>query len=98
MEVTRDEYLKALDIVEAYHKQVFLFDAQLLRKNAKTKIRDWDKFWECSTRLQNNLQCMIFPKTREPIEYIEDITRKLFMKQRNVGRKSWIEFSKLRGY
>ena len=86
--ITRKDYIEALDVVEAYHKQ--LLDLSPLRK---TKIKDWDKLKEGSGRLHKTLIGM-----DSGIEYIEDFTSSTFLKHRNAGKKSWAEFKELRGY
>jgi len=84
--ITREKYNRALDVVEAYQEQLFIYHRN------KTPIEDWRKLRECSTRLQN-----ILIGTWNPIaiKYIEDITFKNFMRLRNAGRKSWYEFQEL---
>ena len=93
--ITRKDYNEALDVVEAYHKQLFTC-SDSLRDYGKTKILDWDKLKECSTRLYNVLTEMSQPHYE--IEYIEDFTSSTFLKHRNAGKKSWMEFERLRGY
>jgi hypothetical protein len=54
--ITREEYNKALDIVEAYHKQLFIDSVSgSLRDLSNTPVLKWDKFRKCSTRLQTAL-------------------------------------------
>tara|TARA_R110000803_G_scaffold61223_4_gene120997 strand:- start:5336 stop:5614 length:279 start_codon:yes stop_codon:yes gene_type:complete len=91
--ISREEYNKALDIVEAYQKQIF-------GNGYKTKVNEWNKLSGCSARLSNILEgkYLTTSQLRYKIEYIEDITKKTFKKQRNAGLKSWNEFVELRGY
>ena len=100
--ITREEYNKALDIVEAYQKQIFTTKIEdELERNSKTKVRDWDKLSSCSTRLYNILTGWIrnnFSGQKFEIEYIEDITKKSFKKHIYAGQVSWTEFKELRGY
>jgi len=94
--ITREEYNKALDIVEAYQKQLFIGNVSVsLKDNGKTLVEDWDKLHECSKRLGNvllNQYNEFLPK------YIEDFSKKGFMRFRNAGKVSWYEFTTLRGY
>lgn len=94
--ITREEYNKALDIVEEYHKQMFIGINSL--KNDKTLIEGWDKLNDCPGRLQRALNHMYNAIKDEEVIYIEDVTKKIFMKQPSVGKKAWQVFTKLRGY
>ena len=99
--ITREEYNKALDIVEAYQKQLFIGDVSVsLRDNGKTLIEDWDKLHECSSRLTNILMPPEYLKQYKKYlpKYIEDFSKKGFMRLRNAGKASWHEFTTLRGY
>ncbi len=99
--ITREDYNKALDIVEAYHKQIAISG---LRDNGKTKLYEWAMESDCSTRLRNALtgrwQRQNNPNYVQPegLEYLEDVKEVVFMRIRNAGRKAWDEFVKLRGY
>ena len=84
--ITREDYNKALDIVESYHEQLFKENNSI-----KTYWQNWSKLDHCSIRLRNGI-------LRYPNLYLEDITPALFNRLRNVGKKSWYEFVKLRGY
>ena len=54
--ITREEYNKALDIVEAYHKQLFIDSvSDNLRNLGNTPALKWDKLHECSARLRSAL-------------------------------------------
>ena len=105
--ITRKEYLKALDIVEAYHEQLNL---QIVSSSngGKTSIEHWllENRDKCSERLINiitdekiKLTRGYYGKTLEGgFKYIEDITEKIFLIQRNAGKKTWEEFVSVRGY
>jgi hypothetical protein len=97
--ITREEYNKALDIIEGYHIQIFKIDLTLLKNNNKTKIEDWEKYNQCSTRLRNGITnvCRVMNREKVLVEYIEDITKKDFCKARYLGIKTWREFEHLRG-
>ena len=90
--ITREEYNKALDIVEAYHKQLFIDSVSgSLRDLGKTEWTKWTKLnSDCSTRLRNIILA-------NPDFYLEDMTYDLFRRFRNSGDKTWNEFLELRG-
>jgi hypothetical protein len=90
--ITREEYNKALDIVEAYHKQLFIGGVSgSLRDLGKTEWTKWDKLnTDCSIRLRNIILA-------NPDLYLEDITYNVFIRCRNSGEKTWKEFTELRG-
>tara|TARA_R110000765_G_scaffold103664_2_gene193133 strand:+ start:519 stop:815 length:297 start_codon:yes stop_codon:yes gene_type:complete len=97
--ITREEYNKALDIVEAYQKQLFSVSGSLI-DNGKTLIENWDKLKKCSTRLTNILtptEHTEWYKKNLP-KYIEDVKKKGFYRLRNAGDVSWKQFTTLRGY
>ena len=98
--ITREEYNKALDIVEAYHKQLFIDSvSDNLMNLANTPVLRWDKFHKCSTRLRSALKEADHYNTKYGWNYfIETIDRDSFMKIRNAGEKTWAEFVGLRGY
>lgn len=85
--ITIEEYNKAVNIVEKYHKQV---ENKIRAK--KTLACEWYKLDECSTRLRGLLMFRLGE------DYIEDINYEKFKRTRNAGSKSWYEFEKLRGY
>ena len=98
--ITREEYNKALDIVEAYHKQLFIDSVSgNLRDLANTPVLKWDKFHECSARLRSALiLAAYYNKEYGDNYFIETIDRNSFRKIRNAGGKTWAEFVRLRGY
>jgi len=88
--ITREEYNKALDIVEQYHQQLVLKKADIILFEQK----DWT-YWEklnteCSIRLKNII-------LSNPHFNLEDMHERLFLRLRNAGRKTWTEFIELRG-
>ena len=88
--ITREEYNKALDIVEQYHQQLVLKKADMILFEQK----DWT-YWEklnteCSIRLKNII-------LSNPHFNLEDRNERLFLRLRNAGRKTWREFIELRG-
>ena len=102
--ITREEYNSALDLVEAYHKQLFIGITGNARDNAKTLVEDWSELPKCSTRLYHALvgrgryTGYGYEKSHQPFKYIEDVNKSGFMKLRDVGQVSWTEFVELRGY
>lgn len=88
--ITREDYNKALDIVEAYHKHIGVV-SRSLRDLGKIEWTKWNKLnTDCSVRLRNIILA-------NPDFYLEDITYDLFKKFRNSGDKTWSEFIELRG-
>ena len=98
--ITREEYNKALDIVEAYHKQLFIDSvSDSLRDLGNTPVLKWDKFQECSMRLKSALILADSYNAEYGYNYfIETIDRDSFRRIRNAGNKTWAEFVRLRGY
>ena len=97
--ITREEYNKALDTVEAYHKQLFIDSVgSSLRNLANTPVLKWDKFHQCSTRLQTALRTADrYNREYDCNYFIETMSWNEFRKIRNAGRKCWAEFIELRG-
>ena len=89
--IKREDYLNALELIDQYHQQLNLSD--------KIKIKDWDKLPQCSTRLKNILLYYYEDKHKPPrkIEYLDDINRTNFLRQRNAGKVLWNEFCKIAG-
>ncbi|MDD7914841.1 hypothetical protein [Polaribacter ponticola] len=103
MIITRDEYNNALDVIEAYQKQLFQnHSKESTPNNGKTKISDWIEFTRCGVRLKKALEKLEVYNAKEKcytkIEYIEDVTKTIFLKQKSTGWKSWNEFVHLRGF
>jgi hypothetical protein len=102
--ITRREYSIALDTVEAYHQQLNL---HIVSSNStdKTTIEAWllQNRQNCPERIVNIITAdRIRLSYRKDLEggfsYIEDVTEKVFLLQRNAGKKTWQEFVELRGY
>ena len=100
--ISREEYNKALDTVEAYHKQLFLCDvgsslitilsdvnSSLITK--KTPIAKWSEYAKLPTKIKN-----VFFRTET--EFMEDMTYELMMSQAYLGQSHWSTFIALRGY
>jgi hypothetical protein len=90
--ITRKEYNNALDTIEAYHKQLFI---DTLLDLEKTPVLKWDKFKNCSKRLQSALRTAEHYNSNY---FIEDMHWNEFRKIKNAGKKCWSEFVELRGY
>jgi len=98
--ITREEYNKALDIVEAYQKQLFIGGVTNSLRDEKTTIANWEGLKDCNKRLRNNIGNITEYKDGklQEIKYVEDISRFNFNKTEGLGKKSWREFVYLRGY
>jgi hypothetical protein len=102
--ITRREYSTALTTVEAYHQQLSL---QIVSSSSagKTTTEAWllQNRQNCPERIVNIITAdRIRLSYRKDLEggfrYIEDVTEKVFLLQRNAGKKTWQEFVELRGY
>ena len=89
--ITITEYRSAVHVIEKFHDQI----NRDIKDQSKTRIREWNLLSKCSKRLQNGLISMVDCKYRS-ILYIEDVTKIEFLKTRGLGKKTWIEFEKLR--
>ena len=97
--ITRKEYNNALDVVEAYQKQIFTTKIEdELECNKNTKVEDWDKISLCSTRLYNILTGKYEYDKKYKIKFINGLTKKEFKSHKYAGQVSWTEFKELRGY
>tara|TARA_R110000868_G_scaffold391214_1_gene661150 strand:+ start:329 stop:631 length:303 start_codon:yes stop_codon:yes gene_type:complete len=96
--VTEEDYLEALEVVTAYHKQL----GRIIDYSKTVHIRTPIELWfsglevEVSARLRNALLNNYFQNENgKPFEFLEDINRRDFMKLKNTGEKTWKEFIKL---
>ena len=91
--ITKEDYLKALDVVTEYHSQLKVE----VEEHTKTLTENWvnahqDKM---SARLLNAVKYRNDDWSTKP-KFIEDWTKSEFLKMRNAGLKTWHEFEKLR--
>lgn len=95
MKISVEEYLKAVEIVQQFHKQVAL-DIKFIDKvhfnRGKKTIREILATKEVSGRLRN-----ILNQNYDLDTYIEDINALDFMRQKNVGRSAFTELEALQG-
>lgn len=99
--ITREEYNKALDIVEAYNKQLFTgVVSSSLRSVGKTPLLEWEKFNLLKGRLPGVLKEIYDYNLdkKNKITYLEDLVWLEFRTHRGAGKKTWDEFVKMRGY
>lgn len=99
--ISRKEYNKALDTVEAYHKQLILCGAgNNLRDASKTPLLEWDKLKLLEVRTQNGLWVWYKYELdkRGKTLFVEDISEQEFKRVRNLGQGSWTNFVEMRGY
>jgi DNA-directed RNA polymerase alpha subunit len=90
MNVTKEEYLSALEIVEKYHEQI-LKDKRAIEDVDKTLVIDWLETVNASVRLVNALT----KGKPKPFEYIEDINAEKFLKVKRVGKNTLEELEDL---
>ena len=69
-----------------------------IKYQGKTLIMDWDKLDYLPQIVRTNIKYIKNPNNNKDIVCIEDITERAFMKTRNLGKKGWEAFVKLRGY
>jgi hypothetical protein len=96
MIITREDYLNALELIDLYHQQ--LNSSNGFSSN-KTEITLW--ITKLSTSPSNRLCNILLYSPRwlgngEPFKYVEEITKYEFMRLRNAGESTWLEFIKLR--
>ena len=93
--ITDKEYLQALEIVKAYHKQV----ENDINGVHLTPIREYVLNCDSSVRLKNILVLIESGDYKECHEkYIENIVPKKMNMVRGCGKKCIMEFIELRGY
>ncbi len=90
-EISRPEYLEALEVIDHYHLQED--NIERINQSGKTLIREWVASHSCSIRLVNALHNYL---EYYPVKYIEDVSMRSFLKVRNAGGKSWVEYLHLR--
>jgi hypothetical protein len=109
MEITLRDYLKALEIVEAYHEKVRRFHEKIKRDSnqARGNIEDFIRFLRVEETVikQDNdrLSVMVITKIIHALGNIDDgtndvyaITPSVFYLQSGVGDKTWEKFKELR--
>jgi hypothetical protein len=100
--ITRNQYNEALDVIEAYHDQLFkATGGRNLRNVEKTLLLEWDKLPQCSVRLKNGLwSYMEYCKKYkdQDVFFLEDISNKDLRRAEKVGELTLKEFIELRGY
>jgi|DEB0MinimDraft_4_1074332.scaffolds.fasta_scaffold09748_1 hypothetical protein len=94
--ITREEYNKALDIVEAYHKQLFIADVKHSSNSRKT-IDEWinENYDKISGRLIKCLERTEWGTNNRHFTYIDEVNKHSFMKIINNGEKTWREFDSI---
>ena len=88
--IKKEEYLKALEIVEQYHKQLELQIVSISEQVKKTNAKEWVRSIDCSGRLYNGVMHLIKK------EYVEDITAKDILQLRGYGQSVLSEFEQLK--
>lgn len=96
--ITKEEYLRALEIVESYHNQV-LYEANLIKQSPiiQTTLNEFlQKSKDIPTLLRNALCEYLEAFGDLPLD---TVSKRNFYKIRNAGQKSWLKFEELReGY
>jgi hypothetical protein len=96
--ITSEEYGKAMYIVLQYKKQLSREAKKRLNRNGETEIEEWlDSDFLISIKLCHGLIWLKRDK-RFAGKYIENLTEKDFIKSSHLGKRTWNEFVKLRGY
>jgi len=93
--VYREDYLKALDVIEAFHRQVLMLTKEVIDvPEVAVKISEFLKDeTDMTTRLRNSL--LDFKEFVGDI-YLEKVSLHDFIKMRYVGKKTLSEFSDIR--
>ena len=89
--ITREEYNKALDVVEAYHKQIFSF-----KKENRTTVDEWVnkhpklpiRVYQALTHLDHNNERLF--------TYLDQVNQREFLRIRNIGVQAWRDFVDIR--
>ena len=92
--ITKEEYLKALSIVEKYHSLTMSKVQKMkeeIENTEKTPIKDWDKWELLPKRMKNAFRNM-------SDVYVEDLNAEILSMMGGLGAKTIQEFIKLRGY
>ena len=94
--ITIEQYNEAVETINKFHRQL----EKSIESVTKTTIREFlvaNK--DIDTRTRNALHLIddYYKKNRQII-YIEDLDRTMFLKPKNVGKKAWESFTKVRGY
>ena len=101
--VTRDMYLKSLEIIDMYHRQ----NDKAPKTDHLTEIIKWEHFNKCSLKLRNTLISIMqgmkvyinsYGNTDFKESFIENIDANKMKKIQGVGISTVKEFIKLRGY
>lgn len=85
-QITRQQYLDALELIDMYHRQSSDRDVE---DYGKTKMIDW------LNNLDQKPSTWLFNVLVTNFEYFEDVNRYTFSRCRNVGVKGWEEFCSL---
>ena len=90
--VSKEDYLRALAIVEGYHRQ--MLENMVLSLDAPevgARISDFlSEESDISIRLHS---CLVVYKEAVGDVFVERVRKKDFMKIRNAGKKTWDEFN-----
>jgi len=91
--ITREDYLKALEIVDQYNRQLNESD---LKPTQKTKISDWIQDKILTAGLHDVLMgYTISICSKKMFYYVEDINERDFMNIPNASETKWFELHKL---
>jgi len=98
VQITREEYNNALDIVEAYNRQFLnMLSIHSLKDLGSTHLKDWKDYDECSRRLKNALHYAFYSDNSFAVS-IESLDVKILRKCPGVGNRTVKEFIEIRGY
>lgn len=81
--ITREQYNKALDVIEAYNSQLF-------KTESKELLIDWVNRVELSVRTRTWLRML--SKWNDDLIFVNDVNKETFLQGKNIGIKSWWEF------
>ncbi|MDR2911158.1 MAG: hypothetical protein LBV47_07345 [Bacteroidales bacterium] len=88
--ITKEEYIAAMNIVEAYHEQMKTA-ISMLENNMEPTVQDFIENVDISTRLKNVLAGIIKRKNNKTMR-LNEIKELNLSIARNIGRESMKEF------
>jgi hypothetical protein len=93
--ITREEFVAALDVVEAYGKQLQAI-LSMAERRMGVPLVEFVQRVELSPRVRSALYSYLELERGREVIYLEEVAEFHFIRLRNTGRLSWKEFSEKR--